>query len=104
MGRWPKLVANGLPSRWAFEGLLLLESERRGLAENESVSLTSRAPATLLPPAADLAEPYFPAESDRMGEQADVLALSAMFVGWMASSAFIGGNVRKGTRAVSREL
>ena len=76
--RWPspqipapaRLASDALPSRWAFEGLLLLESARRS-------------------PAEDLAEPFFPAESARMGVNADATALVAMFLGWSALAAFI---------------
>ena len=65
--RW---ACEALPSRWAFEGLLLLESERR-------------------PGLDGVVEPYFPAESSRMGVTADATALVAMLIGWSGLAAFI---------------
>src|SRR5262249_25995543 len=66
-------AAAAMPSRWAFEGLLLLESSHHP------------APATLPGPASallhDLAEDYFPADTDRMGTAADALALASMLIG-----------------------
>ncbi len=64
---------NAAPTRWAFEGLLLLESPQHS------------SPATLDKPvdssARDLAEDYFPADSERMGPGADLLALGSMLIG-----------------------
>ncbi len=57
------------PSRWAFEGLLLLESQ-------ETANL-------------DLAETYFPADSQRMGLRADTMALVFMLIGLAGAAAFI---------------
>ena len=66
-------VMNATPTRWAFEGLLLLESPYHP------------SPATTDKPAAttdrDLAEDYFPADSERMGPGADLMALSSMLIG-----------------------
>ena len=76
--RWP-VVPGAMPSRWAFEGLLLLES-----AEN---------------PGKDLAQAYFPAESLRMGERADVLALTCMLFGLLAAAAFISTSPKSGQPA-----
>ncbi len=59
-----RLISNAAPSRWAFEGLLVSESAAR-----ESTG------------AGDLAEGYFPSETDRMGPRADALALGSMLVG-----------------------
>ena len=78
-GIWPPLLRvpvlpSAVPTRWTFEGLLLLES-----AEH---------------PETDLAEDYFPAESLRMGVGADALALSFMLVGLLSAAAFISTSGR----------
>ncbi len=99
MGSFAKLVACAFPSRWAFEGLLLLESERYAPATNEATS-EGLQPSKLLA-TNDLAEPYFPAETDRMGERADTLALGAMFVGLMTLAAFISMESRAGLKSSS---
>lgn len=65
------------PSRWAFEALMVLESDGR-----------PRAPAQ---PAADMAEHYFPAETDRMGPRAAAIALGGSFVFLVA---LIGATLR----------
>jgi pSer/pThr/pTyr-binding forkhead associated (FHA) protein len=65
-----RAVANTLPSRWAFEGLLLLESDAR------SASVP------------DLAEDYFPAQTDRTGPRGAAMALVFLLVGLSASVAF----------------
>ncbi|WP_435020879.1 FHA domain-containing protein [Tundrisphaera sp. TA3] len=57
-------IAGLLPSRWAFEGLLLQESP--GLAER-----------------------YFPAETLRMGGTADLMAIGFLLVGLSASAAYV---------------
>jgi pSer/pThr/pTyr-binding forkhead associated (FHA) protein len=82
--RMPAVAASAsslLPSRWAFEGLALLEADQRQAAPGtgESASAGDR----------DLAEDYFPAETDRMGVKADVMALGAMFLGLTAAAVFI---------------
>jgi ABC-type multidrug transport system ATPase subunit/pSer/pThr/pTyr-binding forkhead associated (FHA) protein len=66
-----RLTAGALPSRWAFEGLLLTESEARS-RRFETSPESSREP--------DLAETPFPS-SDRMGPGASTLALAFMLVG-----------------------
>ncbi len=83
MASWAKAVAGVVPSRWTFEGLLLLE------AENLPARGAEDAPAV-----EDPVEPYFPADSDRMGVRADTMALVAMLVGLAGSAAFLamGGN------------
>jgi pSer/pThr/pTyr-binding forkhead associated (FHA) protein len=63
-------VANALPSRWAFEGLLLLESDARSAG------------------GPDLAEDYFPAETQRTGPRGAAMALAFLLVGLSASAAF----------------
>ncbi len=81
-------VSSFLPSRWAFEGLALLEADQRQVA-------TSAGGADLIIDH-DLAEDYFPAESDRMGVRADVMALGAMFIGLAAAVAFISASSKPG--------
>jgi pSer/pThr/pTyr-binding forkhead associated (FHA) protein len=81
------VVANASPSRWAFEGLFLLESDRRAQAVAPEASATSNG---------DLAETLFPAASERMGTRADVMALAFMFVGLAAGAAFIAGAPKPG--------
>jgi pSer/pThr/pTyr-binding forkhead associated (FHA) protein len=81
MPDWGKSVSSAAPSRWAFEGLLLLESDRHppigaGTGSKEAENL-------------DLADGYFPAESARMGPSADATALGSMFIGLIAAAAFI---------------
>lgn len=85
MASWARVVSNALPSRWAFEGLLLLESERHLPPPPVEEAATPSAPS----PGRDLAEGYFPAEVDRMGVRAAAIALAAMLVGLTASAAFI---------------
>jgi hypothetical protein len=75
---WARMVSSALPTRWAFEGLLLLESARHPAAAGPE-------PAG----AGDLAERYFPAASERMGPTADVTALTLMLVGLAGSIALI---------------
>jgi len=82
-----RIVANALPSRWAFEGLLLLESDRH----DPTVSPESSPGQT-----SDLAEALFPAASERMGPKADALALTFMFIGLAAGTAFISGASKLG--------
>ena len=67
-----RLISNAAPSRWAFEGLLVSESVARDSTE-----------------AGDLAEEYFPSETDRMGPKADALALGSMLVGLAGLGVFL---------------
>ncbi len=67
MEPWLKTAAGAVPSRWAFEGLLLIAEK----------------------PGTDLAETAFPAETERMGVTADTLALVAMLIGLAAAATFI---------------
>jgi hypothetical protein len=75
-----RAIANALPSRWAFEGLLLLESDAR----------PGRDPSADSPPTdgPDLAETYFPAETERTGPRGAAMALGFLLVGLTASAAF----------------
>ena len=81
-------VSSFLPSRWAFEGLALLEADQRQVAAGAggSVPVSDH----------DLVEDYFPAESDRMGVRADVKALGAMFIGLTTAVAFISASSKPG--------
>jgi pSer/pThr/pTyr-binding forkhead associated (FHA) protein len=76
-----RAIAAALPSRWAFEGLLLLESDQRLLPEGAMRTEVARGQ--------DLAEAFFPAGSERMGTKADTLALGLMVLGLTAAAAFI---------------
>jgi ABC-type multidrug transport system ATPase subunit len=69
-----------IPSRWAFEGLLVLETEQRPLApELAGVPLPEAGGAMTSAPR-DMAELYFPAQTDRMGPWAAVIALAGTLV------------------------
>lgn len=75
-----RLVAGAMPSRWAFEGLLLLETgKRRTAAIGEQAAIT---------PEDDPVEHFFPAGSERMGVAADALALGSMLIGLAAVVVF----------------
>jgi len=76
------IIADASPSRWAFEGLLLLESDRRAQVVSPEPSVAANG---------DLAETLFPAASERMGTRADAMALTFMFIGLAAGAAFISG-------------
>lgn len=68
-----RVLSNAVPSRWAFEGLLLSgASHRSGPGADVGLDPTLKG---------DLAEGYFPAEFDRMGPGADAMALGAMLIG-----------------------
>jgi hypothetical protein len=75
-----------VPSRWAFEGLLLLESEGhpRVASADGSDPTVDR----------DLAEDYFPAGTDRMGVKADAMALTFILIGLVAAAAFISASAQ----------
>lgn len=124
--RWPlprmnhaaRLAANLLPSRWAFEGLLVLDAESRAPLTDGSVDRTSRSgadrTAETLAPDLDPVQAYFPLESERMGPRADTLALVAIVFGVLGSAAFAArsrelrrcvrarGPITAGRRAPSR--
>jgi pSer/pThr/pTyr-binding forkhead associated (FHA) protein len=74
-------VAAAMPSRWAFEGLLLLESHRRPPPGEPAGPERHRD--------SDLAEGFFPVDSERMGPKADAMALGFMLIGLAAAAAFI---------------
>jgi pSer/pThr/pTyr-binding forkhead associated (FHA) protein len=76
----PASIATGVtPNRWAFDSLLLLESPQHPSPE------TADAPDST--PDRDLAEDYFRARSERMGPQADAMALGSMLLGLAAAVA-----------------
>lgn len=75
--RW---AAAAMPSRWAFEHLLLLEADA-----NPPVPAIGGPPVQRI----DIAEPFFPAATERMGTRADALALGSMLVGLAGLLAFI---------------
>ena len=90
MAPWARPVCGLLPSRWAFEGLLLLEAERypwRVASGTTEAAKEGRWND-------DFAERYFPAETERMGLGADTTALAAMLVGLVACAAFVATSVR----------
>jgi len=71
-----RMAAAAMPSRWAFEGLLELEAD---------------ASPTWLPPGhdpsgapIDLAEPYFPSATERMGPRAAALAVGGILASLVA--------------------
>ena len=76
-----RMTASVMPSRWAFEGLLLLEPHQHALATFSQGSEPAREH--------DLAEDYFPADSERMGPEADRMALASMLIGLTSLAAFI---------------
>ena len=76
-----KIAACASPARWAFEGLLLLES-----AEHQAPALHPEWESSLNQ---DFEERLFPSSSDRMGVSADALALGLMLIGMAALAAFI---------------
>ena len=81
-----RLLSQSMPSRWAFEGLLLLETQERptwtppkipalptagqAAAGKEETDETEQ----------DMAENFFPAEEERTGSGNSGLALFVMFV------------------------
>ncbi len=78
------MVSAAMPTRWAFEALLLLEDE--GDAKPDEAG-------------PDLAESFFPAETDRMGPKADLMALGFMLIGLVGGSAFVATSRKAATRS-----
>ncbi len=72
-----------IPSRWAFEGLLLLETD------THATSQPPLAASTRSTPVVDMAERFFPAKTERMGPEADALALAAMLISLTSLAVFI---------------
>jgi hypothetical protein len=79
-------AAQVMPSRWAFEGLLLLETARQAAAPP--------AASGEHPSDAELVAALFPAASERMGPRAAALALASMMVGLIALAGFISWNAK----------
>jgi ABC-type multidrug transport system permease subunit len=77
-----------MPSRWAFESLLLMEAQERPKfsppplpAAAETFSRAAAPAATrTAQPRDDMAEAFFPADSQRMGVASGVTSLAAMLV------------------------
>ena len=67
------VAAGATPARWAFEGVLLLESPHH--------HPPAPADGAASAPDRDLAEDFFPADTERMGSAADALALGSMLIG-----------------------
>jgi len=80
-----KSTAALVPTRWAFEGLLLLATEGSQKPEMVADDALER----------DLAEKFFPADSDRMGVTADLASLGAMVLGLAMAGAFISMGPRQ---------
>ena len=70
-----------VPARWAFEGLLLSEVDSRSIRPSAAVGPES-APV-------DMGEGFFPALTERMGPEADALALASMLIALASFAAFI---------------
>jgi pSer/pThr/pTyr-binding forkhead associated (FHA) protein len=79
-----RLAAAAMPTRWALEGLLLLETNEHPASV---VSVGSDPDQPL-----DFAEGFFPIDTERMGPRADVLALGSMQIGLAAVAAFFWGH------------
>jgi pSer/pThr/pTyr-binding forkhead associated (FHA) protein len=94
---WLEPVAPVSPARWAFEGLLLLESAQRPTWRSETPE--AKSPIEEMP--RDMAEPYFPAATERMGVRADVTALGAMLLGLIGLLAAIAPRRQGGVAAGS---
>jgi hypothetical protein len=84
---WAKGAAGFSPSRWTFEGLLLIATERVPVPADAGAGPGAG-------PRGDLAEPDFPVETDRTGPLAVTLALGAMLLGWGAVAAFIAAETQ----------
>ena len=69
-----RLSANMMPSRWAFESMLLMESEKRELHTPPAVS------GVEAPVERDVAEQFFPKDENRTSVTAGVFTLTAMLV------------------------
>ncbi len=81
-----RLAAAAMPTRWAFEGVLLLESPYHP----PPTAVDESPPA----PKRDLAEDFFRATSERMGPQADATALASMAIGVAAALVLLSGKPR----------
>jgi pSer/pThr/pTyr-binding forkhead associated (FHA) protein len=87
--RFPPVIralSSFVPTRWTFEGLLLLESDQQ--------PVTASAPDLDNASGRDPAEDFFPAATDRMGVKADALALVCMLIGLVGAVVFISVSSR----------
>lgn len=75
MAPWARAAAGVDPARWGFEGLLLLEP----VGPEAGDAGAGR----------DLAEGYFPAETERTGPRGAAMALGLLLIGASGSAAFI---------------
>jgi hypothetical protein len=82
-----KTVAQFMPSRWAFEGLLLVEAEERPkwtpppiLSSPVAEVPMSRSEAEASPAEQDMAERFFPAETHRTNVQTSAVVLTIMLL------------------------
>lgn len=91
MNHVSRIVSSIMPTRWAFEGLLELESDAR------TRRLLSRG-AQAVP--RDIVEPFFSAEAERMGPEADSIALAATLI----SVASLAATVFAASRPVPRSV
>jgi pSer/pThr/pTyr-binding forkhead associated (FHA) protein len=76
-----RVASNAAPSRWAFEGLLVSESESQATPESSKVAKPDQV--------GDIAEEYFPIKEDRMGARADAMALALMGIGLIGFGVFV---------------
>ena len=88
MAPWARAAGDLLPSRWVFEGLLLLEAHARADRDRDGDVAAEDGP--------DLAEAYFPAETGRTGPRGAAMALGFLLVGLSASAALIARASRRG--------
>jgi pSer/pThr/pTyr-binding forkhead associated (FHA) protein len=86
-----RYAASLLPTRWAFEGLLLLEAEAQPQVEEDGPNPPGESPRDH-----DLAEAYFPARLERMGVAADAFALTAILIGLAGLVVFSSGEAPEG--------
>jgi len=90
-----RMVAQAMPTRWAFEGLIVTEAEHRGdtVSVPEAASTTSDRPdepSTMpAPKEIDMAEEVFPEDSERLGLEVGLLVLGATLVLFVAAVQFV---------------
>jgi ABC transport system ATP-binding/permease protein len=78
MNRGVSMLAQMMPSRWAFEGMLVMESRRRPVLYLGDLPGHGAVPAGS-DRQEDMAEHFFPAKTDRLGVVASCLALMLTF-------------------------
>jgi pSer/pThr/pTyr-binding forkhead associated (FHA) protein len=83
---WVLQVSSAImPARWAFEALLVMDAEAR---------TRPSLPEGPQPAPKDMVEPFFTAKAERMGPEADSLALAAMLISLLTLAAFLCATVR----------